>query len=73
MIKAIPLQRFNPRKPMAMADQQHDHPVVALAYFLISYAANEKTNYKEVKIKPWMKPKNVEPWVLGQTNVRKSY
>ena len=75
LIKAIPLQRFNPKKPLAMADQKHDHPVVALSYFLISYASYEKRTMSQAKLKPWMRPKRSESstWVLGRDNVRKSY
>jgi len=71
MIKALPLQRYNPKKPMAMADHQHDHPVVALAYFLISHSANERNPIRQVKLKPWMRPKGSNIWVLGKNNVRK--
>ena len=71
LIKAIPLQKFNPKRPMAMADQKHDHPVVALSYFLISYASYEKRNIEPNKrVKPWMRPKQSQSWVLGKNNVR---
>jgi len=71
LIKAIPLQRINPKKPLDMADQAHDHPVVALAYFLISHASIEQRKASEAKLKPWMKPKVQTKWVLGNEGVRK--
>lgn len=71
LIKAIPLQKFNPKKPLALADQAHDHPVVALSYFLISYASLERRQLKLKPVKPWMKPKTTESgWVLGNDGVR---
>lgn len=70
MVKAIPMQRFNPKRPLAMADQKHDHPVVALAYFLISHSADQKRAFAAPSAKPWMKPKKADRYVLGQNNVR---
>lgn len=70
LIKAIPLQRYNPKKPMAMADHPHDHPVVALSYFLISHAAEEQRQVHQVVMRPWMRPKQAEKWVLGRENVK---
>ncbi len=70
LIKAIPLQRFNPKKPLALADQAHDHPVVALAYFLISHASVEKHSAKQRDIKPWMRPKVEPKFILGNDAVR---
>ena len=69
LVKAIPLQRYNPKRPNAMADQKHDHPVVALAYFLISHSADEKRTLIERTVKPWMRPKRDNRWILGKTNV----
>src|SRR3990167_2683697 len=73
MIKALPMQRYNPKRPMAMADHQHDHPVVALAYFLISHSANERQQVTQKPMKPWMRPKKSSSWVLGQTSIRKTH
>lgn len=71
LIKAIPLQKVNPKRPQAMADQAHDHPIVALAYFLISHASIEQRHAKEKALKPWMRPKTESRWTLGAENVRK--
>jgi len=70
LIKAIPLQRYNPKRPNAMDDQQHDHPVVALAYFLISHASMDRRKQKQSELKPWMKPKSNAKYVLGSEGVR---
>jgi hypothetical protein len=70
LVKAIPLQRFNPKRPLAMADQKHDHPVVSIAYFLISHSADQRRPFAEPKTKPWLRPKKSERYVLGSTNVR---
>jgi len=70
LIRAIPMQRFNSRRPLAMDDQKHDHPVVALAYFLISHAADESRTFVQKPIKPWMRPKRDSRLVLGSESVR---
>ena len=63
--------RFNEKRPMAMADQQHDHPVVSLAYFLISRAANEHRTVEQMKTPKWMMPKpHTNRNVLGHEAVR---
>lgn len=71
MIKAIPLQKVNPKRPLAMADQAHDHPVVALAYFLISHASIEQRQAAQRKLRPWMKPKDTSRWTLGAEGIKK--
>lgn len=73
LLRALPLQRYNPRKPMSMADHKHDHPVVALAYFLISHAANERHGIKQRKTKPWMIPKVGLKKALGHDNVHSGH
>ena len=70
LIKSVPLQRYNQRKPGSLADHKHDHAVVALAYFLISHASNERKSIITRDIKPWMKPRAKKNWVLGKSNVR---
>ena len=57
LARAIPLMRMDPKRTMYMANHQHDHPVVALAYFLISHAANERRSPQEMRIPRWMIPK----------------
>ena len=70
LVRALPMMRYNPKKPSALADHKHDHPVVALAYFLISHSSWDRKEMKPVKIKPWMKPAQEGSWVLGQKNSR---
>lgn len=71
LIKAIPQQRYNPKHPMAMADQKNDHPVVTLAYFLMSHSSEERHAIPSLtKAKKWMRPKPGERHVLGADGVR---
>lgn len=70
LVRSLPLMRYNPKHPMAMADHRHDHPVVSLAYFLISHASNEQRSFVPKLLKPWMRPRKTEKWVLGKDNVR---
>ena len=71
LAKALPMMRYNPKRPNALADHKHDHPVVALAYFLISHSADQRRSLLQPKkIKPWMRRKSDNEWVLGKCNVR---
>jgi hypothetical protein len=70
LVKAIPLQRFNPKRPLAMADQKHDHPVVSIAYFLISHAADPRRTFEAQSVKKWLRPRKTETNSLGHQNVR---
>jgi hypothetical protein len=71
LVRTIPQMRFDQKRPSFMADHKDDHAVVALAYFLLSHAADD---YRESKIstalRPWMKPKRKEQQYLGHDNVR---
>lgn len=71
LIKSIPQQRYNPKKPLAMADSPNDHGVVALAYFLISNLSSDRTTYTPTKPRKWMVEKEPKRWVLGNESVRK--
>lgn len=72
LCRALPLMRMDEKRTMYMANHQHDHPVVALAYFLISHAANEQRAPEEVRVPKWMIPKKSHTrWVLGDEAVRK--
>src|SRR3990167_572269 len=71
LARAVPLMRMNPKRTMFMADHQHDHPVVSLAYFLISHAANERRSPLELKTPRWMIPKRQHSrLILGNEAVR---
>lgn len=71
LIKTIPQMRYDENHPLAMANHKQDHWVVALAYFLISHAAMDQNPFPErKKLRPWMKPKETDRYVLGSGNVR---
>lgn len=75
MARAIPLMRFDEKHPMKMDDHPHDHPVVALAYFLISHAANERREPHMIKLPRWMRPKanRNQRFILGDESVKRRY
>ncbi len=70
LIKTIPMMQFNPKHPLALANHKHDHPVVTLAYFLISSASFEQTSVTQTQLRPWQKEKAGTRVVLGQESVR---
>lgn len=70
LVKSIPTQRYDQKKPLFLADSNNDHGVVALAYFLISNSSSEQVRYTPTKTKRWMKPKAEERWILGREAVR---
>lgn len=70
LIKSLPRQRYDTKNPLRLADQADDHPVVTLAYFLISSGALDRTAIPTAKEKPWMKPKREAGWTLGQYNIK---
>ncbi|MGE3341475.1 MAG: phage terminase large subunit [Candidatus Altimarinota bacterium] len=78
LVKALPLMRTNPKRPMAMDDHKHDHPVVTLAYFLISQASLEQKETKQVyrrsgkvgQSRAWADSDHADRWILGQHNIR---
>jgi hypothetical protein len=71
MIRAIPLQHFDEKHPLRLADQAHDHPVVSLAYFLMSHSADEQRSFTQRIIPKWMRPhKSEKRLVLGSESVR---
>ena len=57
LVKALPLMRCDSKKPMKMADHRHDHPVVTLAYFLISHSSIERRSAAQNFLPKWMRPK----------------
>lgn len=58
LVKTLPLQRYDPKHPLRMADNKDDHAVVALAYFLISSGAMEHRKAIGGRNMPkWMRPK----------------
>jgi hypothetical protein len=71
MIRAIPLQHFDEKHPLRLADQKHDHPVVSLAYFLMSHSADEQRSFAKQHIPKWMRPKTgTNRFILGSEGVK---
>lgn len=58
LAKTLPLQKYDEKHPLKLADHPQDHATVALAYFLISSGSMEKSNMSTpAKIRRWMQPK----------------
>lgn len=71
LVKTIPQQRFDPKKPLRMADHKDDHAVVALAYFLISTGSMDRHSIQSGnQLRPWMVDKAKKTFVLGSESVR---
>lgn len=72
LAKTLPLQRFDPKHPLRLADHPDDHPSVALAYFLISSGSlDQKGRATPSKPKPWMIEKHSpDNFVLGSESVK---
>ena len=71
LAKTLPLQRYDEKHPLRLADHPDDHPTVSLAYFLISTGSLERTQILSPnKIRPWMKAKPGSVQYLGSSNVR---
>lgn len=71
LVKAIPRQRYDPKRPLFLADSGDDHSVIALAYFLISNASTERRESLVVKTKRWLLPKlSTDRFLLGRENVK---
>jgi hypothetical protein len=69
--RTIPQMRYHPKQFKKMDDHKDDHAVVALAYYLMSHSADERTDLKfGGKLKKWMIPKDSNRFVLGRDNVR---
>jgi hypothetical protein len=71
MIRSIPLQHFDEKHPLRLADQTHDHPVVSLAYFLMSHSADEQKTFAERVVPRWMRPRKQDSkqWILGNDHL----
>jgi hypothetical protein len=56
--RTIPQMRFHPKQFKKMDDHKDDHAVVALAYYLMSHAADQRSELAWGKPLPkWMRPK----------------
>jgi hypothetical protein len=75
LIKTLPLQRYDPKHPLKMADHKEDHAAVTLAYFLISGASTERRTPQATRQLPrWMrKRQQAKSWVLGSESVKDRY
>jgi hypothetical protein len=66
--------RFHPKQFKKMDDHKADHWVVALAYYLMSHSADPRNEINYGRPVPkWMKPKEIERYVLGRDNTRNRY
>lgn len=73
LAKTLPQMRYDPKRPLAMADHKQDHATVALAYFLISSGSMEHKKIQSgPQIKPWMRDKKSTRHILGSESVRNS-
>lgn len=71
LVKTLPQQRFNPKRPLALADHTHDHPTITLAYYLMSASSEaRRAGPPATQVKPWMKDKNSGRLILGRESVR---
>lgn len=71
LIKTLPMMQFDPKHPSRMANHKHDHAVVALAYFLISFSAMESLGGEPGRqVRPWMREKTQTRWILGSEAIR---
>lgn len=72
LCRTIPQMRYNPKNPKAMDDHKDDHAVVAVCYYLMSHAADNRTDIMKGGTLPkWMQPKLGEKQKpLGWDNVR---
>lgn len=70
LVRALPVMRYDEKRPMAMANHKHDHPVVSLAYFLISQASNEQRSFEDRKVPKWMQPKSTTHTYIGNDAIR---
>lgn len=72
LVKTIPQMRYNPKRPLAMADHKEDHAVVALAYFLISSSSMERRGPGSggSPMRPWMREKRGQKFTLGSESVK---
>jgi hypothetical protein len=72
LIRALPMMHFDEKHPLKLADHVHDHPVVALAYFLMSHSADEQKSFTYRILPKWMRPRkqDTSKWILGNESVR---
>lgn len=67
--KYLGQMKWDDNNPKKMADHKHDHPVVALAYFLMSFIPQTKPREPHT-VPPWMRKKKSDKRVMGSKNVR---
>ena len=69
--KTLPLQRYDPKHPLRLADHPDDHAAVSLAYFLISSGSMEKSKIvAPQRARRWMREKTGNRVILGSESVR---
>jgi hypothetical protein len=70
LIKSLPQMRYDPKHPLRLANHKDDHPVVTLAYFLISTSSMDRQSSSQVKLRPWQKQKKADRFILGSESVQ---
>lgn len=73
LTRTIPQMRFHPRQFKKMDEHKDDHAVVALAYYLMSHAADPRRSLQPARPLPrWMLPKDGSPGklIIGSEHVR---
>lgn len=69
--RTIPQMRYNLKRLKAMDDHKDDHAVVACCYYLMSHAADNRSDMPVGQsLRPWMKEKTTDRFILGRDNVR---
>jgi hypothetical protein len=72
LVRTLPQMRFKQTNPKAMDDHKDDHAVVALAYYLLSHSADQRSDIPFGRALPkWMRSKPGSEFRLGSEQVRK--
>ena len=73
LAKSIPQMRYDTKNPLSIANHKDDHPVITLAYYLMStLAMDAPAKSQPGQVPRWMQPKKSNTQVLGHENVRSS-
>lgn len=73
LARTIPQMRYDPKNTKKMDDHRDDHGVVALCYYVLSHAADNRAQIMTPSQMPrWMRPKknDNDRRILGRENVR---
>lgn len=72
LVRTIPQMRFDVKRPSFMADHREDHWVIACCYYLMSHSSDPRSSIPNSGsiLKPWMRPKQGDRFILGNDQVR---